>query len=90
MLSFPDGEQRFRDGFGSGFEPMNQHELFVELHSMIGQIHGETTFRSDHASNWLPLKGQFPADKPRLLEELATAIAAPDQAQLRPEWARGL
>jgi hypothetical protein len=47
-------------------------------------------FRSDHASNWLVLKGTLGADKPRLLEELRAAIAAPEAAPLRPAWARGL
>ena len=49
-----------------------------------------TVFRSDHASNWLILKGTIGADKERLLGELRAAIAAPEAAPLRPAWARGL
>ena len=49
-----------------------------------------TVFRSDHASNWLVLRGTLGADKPRLLEQLRAAIAAPEAAPLRPAWARGL
>ena len=49
-----------------------------------------TIFRSDHASNWLILKGTLGANKPRLLHELRAAIAAPEAAPLRPAWARGL
>jgi hypothetical protein len=47
-------------------------------------------FRSDHASNWLVLKGTLGADKERLLRELRAAIASPETARLRPAWARGL
>ena len=45
---------------------------------------------TDHASNWLILKGTLGADKLRLLQELRAAIAAPEAAPLRPAWARGL
>ncbi len=49
-----------------------------------------TVFRSDHASNWLVLKGTLGADKERLLAQVREAIAHPDAAPLRPAWARGL
>jgi hypothetical protein len=49
-----------------------------------------TVFRSDHASNWLVLKGTLGVDKPRLLEQVQSAIAAPNTVKLRPAWARGL
>jgi hypothetical protein len=47
-------------------------------------------FRSDHASNWLVLKGTLGADKERLLAQVRQAIVAPENAHLRPAWARGL
>ena len=49
-----------------------------------------TVFRSDHASNWLVLKGTLGADKARLLAQVQAAIEAPQRAALRPAWARGL
>jgi hypothetical protein len=49
-----------------------------------------TVFRSDHASNWLILKGTLGADKQRLLDQVRQAIARPEDASLRPAWARGL
>ena len=45
-------------------------------------------FRSDHASNYLPLKGTLPRDRARLLAELDAAENG--EVQLRPESARGL
>ena len=49
-----------------------------------------TVFRSDHASNFLILKGTLGADKERLLAQVRQAIDDPGGAHLRPEWARGL
>ena len=49
-----------------------------------------TVFRSDHASNWLVLKGTLGSDKERLLQQVRQAISAPQAAHLRPGWARGL
>lgn len=64
---------------------MQEVELFLFALELKRNV-----FRSDHASNWLILKGALGADKPRLLQELRAAIAAPEAALLRPAWARGL
>lgn len=45
-------------------------------------------FRSDHASNHLPLDGRLPRDREALLETLQQALAG--RQRLRPEWMRGL
>ena len=90
VVSFPVGEARFRAGF-PGWEALDQHGLFIELERFIGGLElRRTVFRSDHASNWLALKGTLGADKSRLLGELRQAITHPDAAPLRPAWARGL
>ncbi|MGB4063083.1 MAG: radical SAM protein [Azonexus sp.] len=90
VVSFPQGEERFRAGF-PGWEPLDQHELFVEMERFLSGLElKRTVFRSDHASNWLVLKGTLGADKLRLLEQVRLAIAAPEVAHLRPAWARGL
>ncbi|NLC01466.1 MAG: radical SAM protein, partial [Pseudomonas formosensis] len=49
-----------------------------------------TVFRSDHASNYLVLKGVLGRDKERMLAQVRTAIEQPDRAGLRAEWMRGL
>lgn len=90
VVSFPQGEARFRAGFPE-WEPLDQHGLFVEMERFLSQLElTRTVFRSDHASNWLVLKGTLGADKARLLEQVRQAIATPEAALLRPEWARGL
>ena len=88
VVSFPMGEARFRADF-PGWEPLSQHELFVEMERFLSALElKRTVFRSDHASNWLVLKGTLGADKERLLDEVRAAMAG--QARLRPAWARGL
>ena len=90
VVSSPNGEERFRAGF-PGWEPLSVLGLMQEMEVFVGALDlKRTVFRSDHASNWLVLKGTLGADKQRLLEELRAAIASPDSARLRPAWARGL
>jgi radical SAM superfamily enzyme YgiQ (UPF0313 family) len=90
VVSFPKGEARLREHF-PGFEPLGVVGLMEEMELFLSALElKRTIFRSDHASNWLILKGTLGADKPRLLHELRTAIAAPEAAPLRPAWARGL
>jgi len=90
VVSFPGGEQRFRAGFPE-WEPLDQPGLFREMERFLSQLDlRRTVFRSDHASNWLVLKGTLGADKDRLLAQVRQAIADPGGAPLRPDWARGL
>lgn len=90
VVSFPKGEQRFRADYPE-WTPLAQAGLFAEMERLIAGLElRRTVFRSDHASNWLVLKGTLGADKARLLAEIRTAIAAPAEARLRPAWARGL
>jgi radical SAM superfamily enzyme YgiQ (UPF0313 family) len=88
VVSFPKGEERLRAGF-PGWEPLEQHELFVEMEQFLSGLElKRTVFRSDHASNWLVLKGTLGADKARMLAQVRQAIAG--EAPLRPAWTRGL
>ncbi|WP_308725686.1 radical SAM protein [Metapseudomonas otitidis] len=90
VVSFPMGDDRLRSRF-EDFRPLDQIGLFREVERMLEglELH-DTVFRSDHASNYLVLKGQLGADKPRLLEQVRQAIAMPGRANLRQEWQRGL
>lgn len=47
-------------------------------------------FSANHASNYLPLTGNLPADRLALLERVDRILAAGDPALLKPEWRRGL
>ena len=90
VVSFPQGEERFRAGY-PGWEPLGQRALFEEMEIFLEALQLQrTTYRSDHASNWLVLKGTLGAEKARMLQQVRQAIATPEAAPLRPEWARGL
>lgn len=90
VVSFPMGEERFRSGFPE-WEPLDQLGLFREMEIFLEALSlEETVFRSDHASNWLVLKGSLGADKAKMLCQIRAAIRSPHQAALRPAWARGL
>lgn len=91
VVSFPQGEARFRAGFGDDFEPLTQPGLFEEIRLFLEHLELEkTVFRSDHASNYLVLKGVLGRDKARLLQEVNLALTSPGAVPLRPEWMRGL
>ncbi|HKM37420.1 MAG TPA: radical SAM protein [Thiopseudomonas sp.] len=90
IVNFPGGDARFKQRF-TEFEALNQRETFVELQRFISQLElNNTVFRSDHASNYLPLKGTLGADKQRFLAQLQQAIEQPDTMLMRQEWQRGL
>lgn len=90
VVSFPTGLQRFANGFAD-YEALDQPALFRELERLLlGLELRDTVFRSDHASNYLVLKGQLGADKQRILAQVRQAIVRPQLAGLREEWQRGL
>ncbi len=73
------------------WQALDQHGLFVEMERFLAALElRRTVFRSDHASNWLVLKGTLGADKARLLAEVRAAIERPEGVALRPAWLRGL
>lgn len=91
VLSFPYGVEHFKERFSGTFAELNILGLLIEQHNFIEKLElRETVFRSDHASNYLVLKGILNRDKDRLLTDLKFAIKAPEMAGLREEWMRGL
>ena len=71
--------------------PLVPADLFRELEWLLEDLQlTDTVFRSDHASNYLVLKGILGADKPGLLRRVREAIEDPRNAPLRQEWQRGL
>jgi radical SAM superfamily enzyme YgiQ (UPF0313 family) len=91
VVSFPLGTERFEAGFKGEFEPLDQAGLFREMYQLLDALDlTQTIFRSDHASNYLSLKGTLGKDKEKLLAGVRTAIERPGDANLRAEWQRGL
>lgn len=91
VLSYPYGIDHFKNRFGAGFEGLEIMGLISEMGEFIRNLVLENTvFRSDHASNYLVLKGILNRDKDKLLSEIVSVLRSNDESQLRPEWMRGL
>jgi len=91
VLSFPFGQEHYEKRFKGLYEPMSPQDLLEEQYLFIQNTDLQNSiYRSDHASNYKPLKGILNRDKNRLLKELEVAIQKPNEAGLRKEWQRGL
>jgi radical SAM superfamily enzyme YgiQ (UPF0313 family) len=91
VVSFPLGMTRVAAGFEKGYQPLEQQQLFEEIRILLETLELEKTiFRSDHASNYLILKGTLNKDKDKLLQMVNQAINNPENMPLRQEWQRGL
>jgi radical SAM superfamily enzyme YgiQ (UPF0313 family) len=89
VLSFPYGIEKYKQEFKGDYIEMNTNELLEELQLFMENLElKETVFRSDHASNYLVLKGSLGKDKEKFLSQIDEALK--HKANLRPEWMRGL
>ena len=72
------------------FQLISPEEMLAELRRVIENLNlSNCVFRTNHASNYLPLRGTLPQDKERLLGILDAALTGGRDA-LRPEAWRGL
>lgn len=91
VVEFPMGSERFEKNFDGRWRKLDKLELFREMEILLDALQLEhTVFRSDHASNYLVLKGILDKDKQKLLTTVRTAINQPGVIPLRQEWQRGL
>jgi len=91
VLSYPYGEEHFMKKFDGEFLPLNTIELIAEMKLFIENLElNQSVFRSDHASNYLVLRGNFPRDKEEMISRINQVLNDPANAKLRPEWMRGL
>ena len=73
------------------FELPGPFEILDEMRIMIENLEVEgSEFRSNHASNYLPIKGRFPDDKQAILDLINDIIAKNDSRYLRPDYLRAL
>jgi radical SAM superfamily enzyme YgiQ (UPF0313 family) len=71
------------------FELPEVRGLLRELRWFVEEAHlSAAIFRSNHASNYLPIGGRLPRDREAILAAIDEALAG--RVRLRPEWARGL
>lgn len=65
------------------------HGLLGELRVLVNEARPTgTIFRTNHASNYLPLEGRLPRDRERIVATIDAALKG--QIPLRPEYRRGL
>jgi len=71
------------------FELPDQAGLFHELRTLVAQAKPtRCVFRTNHASNYLPIAGSLPQDNARIVATIDAALDG--RVRLRPEWQRGL
>ncbi|MGI6711985.1 MAG: B12-binding domain-containing radical SAM protein [Bacillota bacterium] len=69
----------------------NQWELLQEMKEIVVNMNvSNCVFRSNHASNHLPVKGHLPEDKEQLLVFIDEIIKCKDDRYIRPEFMREL
>ncbi|MCD4772110.1 MAG: radical SAM protein [Bacteroidales bacterium] len=91
VLSYPYGEDHFIKKFNGDFIKMTKMDLIKEMKTLIEKTELENTvFRSDHASNYLVLKGNLSRDKNEMLNRINQVLENPEYSGLREEWQRGL
>ena len=73
------------------FKLPGQLEILREIEMMLQSLElSNCVFRCNHASNYLPLKGDLPKDKQKLLKALEKVRLSGDLSHLRPEYMRAL
>lgn len=92
-LMTPPGTVVFNKKVKGEFKEMNSSEILKELKLFIKHIEFQNNeancvFRSNHASNYLPIKGVLDRDKGKILNLINYGLTHKDV--LRPEFYRGL
>ena len=92
-LIVPQGTEIFQQKVQGKFKEMNQIEILQELKHFMTNIQfknkeANCIFRSNHASNYLPIKGVLDRDKDKILEVIDYGLS--HQELLRPESYRAL
>ncbi|MGI6452055.1 MAG: radical SAM protein [Syntrophomonadaceae bacterium] len=73
------------------FELPGPFEILDELRIIISHLNVTgTEFRSNHASNYLPIKGRLPEEKQKMLDLIDQIIFSKDSKYLRPDYLRAL
>ena len=85
----PEIKARFLERFPEDFKPQDDLGMLQEQQTLLSACSPQSAviFRSNHASNALPLAGNLPRDKDRLIKELVAAQQG--EIPLIPTWARG-
>lgn len=90
-LMMVPGTELYQQWQAGTFQLMTPEAMLAELRQVIGHLNGlsHCVFRTNHASNYLPLAGTLPQDKARMLATLDEALVR-GRSVLRPEAWRAL
>lgn len=86
-LMLVEGTDLYTEYQKGQFHLLAPEETLKELYWLIESLDCKTVFRSNHASNYVPLRGTLPEDKPKLLHEIREALRT---GNLKSEYLRGL
>ncbi|MBY8987855.1 MAG: radical SAM protein, partial [Candidatus Lokiarchaeota archaeon] len=92
-LMIPPGTVMYEKKIRGDFIEMNSNEILNELKIFIEAVNfknkdANCIFRSNHASNYLPIKGTLEKDKTKILEVIDFGLH--HKESLRPEYYRAL
>ncbi len=88
-LQLVPGTPLYEDMRAGRFRPQTPEGILAETKLLLERItYGPIHFTSDHASNYLALKGTIPEEAPQMIAAIDSALAG--DTALRPEWLRGL
>jgi len=81
----------FEEVYGAPFRSLTTVEALEECRVLVEHLEADgVEFRSNHASNWLALKGTLQKDKKDLLKLIDAALTDPDSPLIRPDFLRAL
>lgn len=85
------GTPLHQDHVNGRFDLPDPFGLIRELRIMIAESNfSHCVFRSNHASNYLPVKATLPEQKEQIVEAIDSVLTSRDRQRLRPEFLRAL
>ena len=88
-LTVVEGTPLSRTMTNHGWALPDIYGLLTELRTLVDEARPSgALFRTNHASNYLPLGGRLPEDRPRIVDTIDRALSG--DIPLRPESMRGL
>jgi len=90
-LTLVPGTPLYEQAKEGSFRPISPFRSLAELKIIIENASFSNCFFSSmHASNYFSVRGRLPADRERMLDELAHILKRRDPSLLRPDFLRGL
>ncbi|GAV25839.1 radical SAM protein [Carboxydothermus islandicus] len=90
-LMLVPGTKLFKEAEENRFQLLSSQEILQELKLFLQNLNlSNTVFRSNHASNYLPLKGILNQDRAKLIKIIDEALEEKGIWPLRPEYLRRL